>query len=428
MGILGRTIVLAAATLASCALSATAEAQVRISISSAGAAGDSSTISAKAVDRYAGILGLDAGQREALRTLHSAYMTEVEEAGKRLREASKKAREAAEDGDMTAVLVELEKASAKQQARWKELTDTLLQDLRGMLTPDQESKWLKLERARRRESLPMLAWMPGSVSGSAVDLCLLVEGLSLPAEEAAKAAPALEEYEVELDALIREGQAELASEEEEAKKKSKDDPAQEGPARMLDPVVVQEMIKKTHARSLRARDVNRRYVERLSASLGEEWRARLISAWNKAAFRKVYREPHILKQLKVALSFADLDEDQKRALQALLAEYEAGLLEANARWAEALLRRDTEGPSMMLGMNPEDESEAGKARKARLDLDKAIRERMRSLLNESQQSRLPKMPSGPLMVMPGGEEIEIDLGDMDLPEGADVHFMAVPAR
>lgn len=427
MGILGRTIVLAAVALASCALSATAEAQVRISMSAAGAAGDSSTISAKAVDRYAGILGLDAGQREALRTLHSAYMTEVEEAGKGLREASKKAREAAEDGDMTAVLVELEKASAKQQARWKELTDTLLQDMRGMLTPDQESKWIRLERARRRESLPMLAWMPGSVSGSAVDLCLLVEGLSLPAEEAAKAAPALEEYEVELDALIREGQAELAS-EEEAAKKSKEAPAQEGPAQMLDPVVVQEMIKKTHARSLRARDVNRRYVERLSASLGEEWRARLISAWNKAAFRKVYREPHILKQLKAAQSFADLDEDQKRALQALLAEYEAGLSEANARWAEALLRRDTEGPSMMLGMNPEDESEAVKARKARLDLDKAIRERMRSLLNESQQARLPKMPSGPRMVMPGGEEMEIDLGDMELPEGADVQFMAVPAR
>lgn len=424
MRTIARTIMLAASVFAASAICAPAAAQVMISRAVGGPMGGAEVISAKAADRFAGILGLDAAQVDAFKTLHRSYLSQIDESRSALREVSKKARDAAEDGDFDALIRAMEKASAEQQTRQAELTNTLLQDLRGMLTPEQETKWSRLERARRRESLPMLAWGPMSVSGAGVDLCVLVEGVKLPGEEFAKVAPVLEEYEVEIDAVIREGQAAAVKDTDEARKSDPGD----GVSRVLDEGAMREMVGKSHARSKRAGEVNRRFVERLGATLAEPWRGELRKAWNKAAFRTVYRDPHILTQLKAAQGFEDLEAEQKVALAELLAEYERRLEELNAQWAEALLKQEMEGKATMFELGMDEESEVGKARRARMELDKAIRERMRAKLNEAQQARLPKVPSGPRVVTPGGGEMELDLGGMGLPDGAEIEVIAVPGR
>lgn len=423
MRTIARTIMLAASVLAASAMCAPAAAQVMISRAVGGPMGGAEVISAKAADRFAGILGLDAAQVDAFKTLHRSYLSQIDESRSALREVSKKARNAAEDGDFDALIRAMEKASAEQQTRQAELTNTLLQDLRGMLTPEQETKWSRLERARRRESLPMLAWGPMSVSGAGVDLCVLVEGVKLPGEEFAKVAPVLEEYEVEIDAVIREGQA-AVKDTEEARKSEPGD----GVSRVLDEGAMREMAEKSHARSKRAGEVNRRFVERLGATLAEPWRGELRKAWNKAAFRTVYRDPHILTQLKAAQGFEDLEAEQKVALAELLAEYERRLEELNAQWAEALLKQEMEGKATPFELRMDEESEVGKARRARMELDKGMRERMRARLNESQQARLPKVPGGPRVVTPGGGEMELDLGGMGLPDGAEIEVFTVPGR
>lgn len=152
------------------------------------------------LDHYIAILGLDDTQKALAHELHTAYAQE------HLREWLTYA-EANSDARSSAMLTQdwqaMQTDQATRSAQWRDTTqratESFLNDLRLLLSADQETNWEAFERGRRREQmLPKLA-----TSGpQAVDLVQLTSTLDLSEAELAELKPLLDHYTAELDEAL----------------------------------------------------------------------------------------------------------------------------------------------------------------------------------------------------------------------------------
>lgn len=380
----------------------TASAQQAVALSFGGGGSErASSVRASAIPGYCKILGLDESQSEAFKTLHKSYKERMEESRKAMSESFKSANEAAEDGDFKAMGKKIRAVAEKYGSEQAKMTEELLGDLKGLLTSSQAEKWADFERLRRRETI---GEGMGLVSGAGVDLIAMVEKMSLPAEESVKVTPVLSQYDLEMDRQLRDRDDVQKKMGEEQKKNAKDDVG------FVDVESMEKMMGQMRELDLKQRDVNTRFLAQLSSTLSPEWKEKLEAKWRESAFRRIYGETHVQRQLKAAGKFEGLTTDQTTKIDEIKKSFEADVVSLNEAWMKAQVESEKEGKGGVMQMvhfgDDSGDDPLSKARKARRDREKKASDDLKALLSEEQRAKLPKRPKNSI-IGPGGEEFEV---------------------
>jgi len=392
---LSRVIVASAVSLpliAGTALVAPALAQNTIRMSTSSGSGPGSgtepEVTSKHVDRYADLLELTADQRAALKDMHQTFLNEQATAAALMQQAIDDARAEADEsgqfeGFMKVVSSSREtyaKAAAEAKAR-------LFEDLRLLLTPDQDQNWSSLERTRRRvENINR-----GILSSETVDLVQLVDDMEFAESVQESLTPVLNAYEVSIDTAL----ADRAANQTALKEKLGDQ--QGGPMMFMQN---DDSYKAIRDASVRVRDVNVTFARQLADTLPSELREKFTEEFQRRSFPQVYASTYAERVLDTALTFEDLSPDQKTQLEALRTRIEQEMDAANARWADAV-RADEADPNTevlvgeQFGMPMEirmgeEPAALQEARQARSDLVTQYLDQTRALLSPEQKARLPK--------------------------------------
>jgi Spy/CpxP family protein refolding chaperone len=361
--------------------------------STIGGGDGASQIASSHVERYAAVLGLSEDQRAVVDDLFESYSREFTAARvERDEQLGDLRAEARESGDHSVFIEDMPRVTEAFKKESDRLRDRFFDDLRLLLTAEQDARWSDVERTRRRvETIGN-----GSLSGESVDLVRIVEDLDVPAAIAADLAPTMDGYEADLDrALARRN--DLRGESSGDMRSGE-----------MDLGRMEETMDDIREASAEVRDVNERYARRISGTLPTDLAERFDRAVRRASFPSVYRETYTSQALGAALEFDDLDADQRAQLERLLEEYEVGLERANERYARAIADNEVNQRTAVLtgpGGNPmtvmigEESEELEDVRKERRALNREMLSRVRGLLSPEQRDRLPdreerRVPSG----------------------------------
>lgn len=370
-----------------------------------GPGGDTSQIPRTSIDKYAQVLALDDTQKEMAQTLYEGYADAYQAATKDRRDQmGALMRSMEETGDRTVFQEKMPQVMKAYRDRTTSLEKSFLADLKTLLNDEQGTRWVAVERMRRREV--GLARF-GGVSGEAVDLVDVTRSLNLSGEGLPET---LAQYEGELDRAIQDRL--------DANEKFADvSPAGDG---RLDIDSLQEMMARSREMGQRIRDINQSYARRVENQLSEPDRPPFVAEVRRRSFPQVYREPMTLKMYKAAQGFSDLTPDQKEQVAADLQRYQRELDAANSAWADAIAASEkdasggavTMGTGAVLNLRMGDEPQAlADARKARRELDEKFRDRLTDRLSKEQKERLPKPEEEQRHMVEGGAQfITIDGG------------------
>ncbi len=351
----------------------------RVSIGGGSGAG---AISRASVERYAVMLGLDETQLAAALTMHEGYMAQVKEARAELRRGMEEARRAAEEADDRGGLMEsINKASSTMRTTSETLERTFMDDLRAILTEAQSERFVRVERARRRE----VAAREATVSGEAVDLGRVI-AVAAPGFAAPELAEAMDSYELELDRLIQARPEPMAM------------GGGPGGGMPIDIEKMQATMKERSEAGKKIAEANDRHARKIEALLPEEARAAFRREFDRQAFPRVFREPAVMKDVAAAAALDDLTPEQRTQVAEIRDSYERDARVINERWSNAIREQESAGGSgafaggggiVMISSGDEPEALV-EARKARRELDEKTKERLESAMSEKQRERLKK--------------------------------------
>lgn len=340
-------------------------------------------ISRRSFDEYAKLLALTDEQKETAMTLWEGYKeahkTATDEMQAKMEGLQEKARDTGDWSVFQKDLPEMQKDYAEKVEKSEK---SLVEDIKATLTPEQLEKWPAIERHRRRDTSLRF----GFYSGTALDLIRIVQrqGINANSDESKEV---LQQYEMELDNKLA-GMAKWGEDmREDAFKKAGDMNAQ------------MDILKKAGEYSKEVRDVNRRYMTRLAATLDEESKVKFEEEFNKRAYPRIYKDSHTLEMIKAAEGFSDLDDTQKEAVKTIAEQYKREASAVNASWAKS--QDDAEekaGGSMSLMMaqwmgGSDDvkkaQEELKKKREERKEIDDKYSKRLKDALGKTQTDRLP---------------------------------------
>ncbi len=147
-------------------------------------------------DRYSKMMGLSQDQKDQVKQAYNAYRAEYDTEEAAMQEKMNAARKEAQDsGDPAAMRNAMTPMREFRDSATK-MEQGFLGEFKKVLTSEQTSNWVKLERAMRREKAAagMLV-----ASGERTDLVQVVDKLELDKETRASLQPTLEKYEQDLD-------------------------------------------------------------------------------------------------------------------------------------------------------------------------------------------------------------------------------------
>jgi Spy/CpxP family protein refolding chaperone len=380
-------------------------------VASGGPLGDADAeglISSRSLDRYTRPLKLNADQKDAINALHEGYVTAFRDASKARREAiDRLLKDNDDEDDRSVFLTKMPEVQKKHAEQTKKLERSLFSDIKALLAPDQESQWSKVERARRREVGLRLG---GLVGGDSADLTSILDDLRLADADLANAAESIEQYEADLDRQL--------AERDTLKSDFKFEPG-----KPFDVEAMQASMAQAREQAIKVREVNERHARTIEGHLPEAKRAEFAAAVRRAFFPRIYRPSRAEKDIEAALKFQDLTSDQRKQIETLREQHQRDAAPANDAWAAAQRDADQRGDGggqiigpggavmrMKFSMG-DDQNEKGPladARKARKDLDKKTRDRLKEILTEAQRDKLPKadsMEESGTMIAPGDARV-----------------------
>jgi len=343
----------------------------------------------RSLDGIVKILGFDADQKEAAKTLFDitkdAQRTQTKDFQAKMQKIQG---EAMEDGDWSAMRTELpaitEEFSKKQEALEKQFMD----DLKSLCSESQANNWDRVERFRRRDVGMRFSF----VSGAAADLCAIVDRTNAAPAGNDQFSETLLAYEMDIDKplqVLMQMQKDQAKKQKEFMEKAATDPM-----KMMEDV--NKMMAELNEQGRSMRSINREYARKLSEHMSEESRRKFEQEFNLRSFPRVYRTPHASKLFDAALAMTDLAPDQREQLLAVRQQYARDLDAANSAWAKAIEEDEDKnngaiGRMMMMAQGGGDgESPVKATRQARRDLDKKTEDRIASILTEAQRGKLPE--------------------------------------
>jgi hypothetical protein len=384
------------------------------------------------VERYGRLLNLAPEQLEAALGIASAYEKTTTELSREVNERTrafwadyqKKVEEqqkrAEAGGEFKPVEFDrdgLNKLSEMQFAVGEKVADAevkFMDDLKALLRPEQEAKWVRVERADRRATILRGLGQGMPISSASLDVVSLVDQLKFDAATSAKIEARLEKYEAEIDPpllRIKEVYEDLVSNEKRFREMQA---AQEAG----DMKAVAKPMNEFFDAARRLRDVNRRTLRDLVAELngpegdrlGDEYRRRAFPMM--ASFTGRSMSSHLVRCFEAAMKFDDLTDQQRSSLVSMRAAYyrDRRVLMEKMEGEMVVMEDEIKFETMM--ENPS-ESPMMKAMKMLQELppkleeiDKRVLPAMKAVLNSEQAGRLPAEPTdtGPRfpMGMPGG--------------------------
>jgi len=385
-------LVLAAGIAAALPSSQTHAQEVFVTQSITSGGGGSGMVKNRSIEKYAELLGLTPDQKEAAAMIQSGYAAAYDAKQKARREQGDEVRRLAEDsGEQNLFMEKMPKIEKEYREATDKLEKDLFNDLKALLNgPKQEEAWGRVERMRRRE----VALKQGTLSGEAVDLIDVVDGLKLDGESAKAAGQTLETYEMDLDRLL---QARLAK---------KDDAPGWEPGKPIDIDKMEAAMKESREEGAKVRDLNRESARKIESLLPDDKKPAFADAFKRGCFPRVYRTPRVAKEIDAAMKLGDIESSQKEQITELKAAYDKEAQGVNEKLAKAIEENESSGKSggslaggggrmtMMFGDEPQPLQDA---RKARRELDEKSSAKLRSILTAAQKEKLPK-------TFPGDEE------------------------
>lgn len=348
-----------------------------------GGPGSSGEISKRSLDAYIAMLGLSDDQAAAARTIYDGYSAEYRQAVDTQRQALMQAQRKAEDtGDQSMFIEKLPEIQKEFREKSQKTEAGFFRDLKDLLSPEQDAKWPRVERARRRE----VGLRGQSLSGAGVDIVALLRDQHLPEGVMTGLAEPIEQYEQELDRVLKDA---------ERLRDSSDMP---DVSKGLDLAKLQEQSKSWREIGLRLQEVNERTRAKIDGMLPEDARSAFSQAYLRAAMPLVYRPARVMRELDSVLKMSDVSPEQREKLASIKARYQKEAAGLNSAWAAALRSSEQKdqggaavvlpGGGQMLMKTDDDPQDLRDARKARSDLDDKTGESLRSLLTQAQKDRL----------------------------------------
>ncbi|MBL0927014.1 MAG: hypothetical protein IBJ11_05090 [Phycisphaerales bacterium] len=345
-------------------------------------------VNTKEIERYAEFLKLTPDQLQIANELLSGYQAEFNALADDMRRKQDAAREEFRETRDPGVWRDLRPAFEEYQKRRTAAADKFMEDLRLVLTPEQEAKWPGLLQERRRErTLPR----GGLMSGETVDVVRLVRDEKYPDELNSSLQPVLDQYAAELDRVLAE------------RNKIYEDGMSQG-MDMFNQGRLQEMedlFAKARDAAKKVRDVNRRYARQIEALLPEDQRAAFAAEFRKRSFPDVFRDRAADREFRTALALPDLSDDQRTQLTQLQESYARESAINNDKMVEAVEKGEsTRSIMQMFGAGGAGSDEIRALRTARRELDNRTSEKLRAVLSDDQRAKLPERgadrgPGGP---------------------------------
>ena len=386
---LGRVVT--AVVLATAALGGTASTawsqQIMVFESVGGFRGarTASRVTSRSVAAYSRLLGLEETQVEIAQGLLEQYTANIEDASRerrnRLRALMEEFRETQ---DHTIMMERMPAISEDFAERSRAIEASFFSDLRLLLDDQQASKWERVQRLRRRETV----LRQGSLSGETVDLIAIADSVGDGLDLGDEVRAALEQYELELDRALIAKAATLKKIRESSS----------GTFMGFDLSEMEEMSAKTREVGLRVRDLNRRHARLIESMLPEELAARFQDETRRRSFPRVYKESSVDRVLLAAESLDDLAPDQRQSLGEIHTSYTRDRAAADEKWVAAIRDQEEEGGTgwavgqlmIRYSMGEDSDDPVSKARAARHKVDERYRDKVQAALTPDQRDQMPK--------------------------------------
>lgn len=372
--------------------------------------------------RFIKILDLSKPQAEAAGAIYRQRIENYEVKGKPMKELitsiMKQAMQAMSRGEQFEPenMEEFAKAVLDIQKERTSMTTGVLEDLKGLLTKDQEPAWPKVELVERRNRL--LRFQPVQmVQGIQVDFREILDatfskpGVARP-DGAAQGAldQALAAYEAQMDE-----QAKIAIPLDDAFRSDMiiTKPSQEQMDRQM------KLMTEGMAIGGKIQAATDTAAKALAAALAStpETRELFQHNYNAAAFPQVYRPTHGENVLAAALKLPDLTEDQRAKLDAIKAEVEPKFKDLRPKVVEETVGMTRFQTEYMAAKDDEARNKATERVQSLMmahakadfkQLDKDVVKRVRALVTDEQREKLPKRPriATPFEIQPPAEAAE----------------------
>ncbi|MGE4197839.1 MAG: hypothetical protein AB7G11_12025, partial [Phycisphaerales bacterium] len=290
-------------------------------------------LSTRAIDEISSRLGLSASQRRAAESLVAAYSAEYASLLARADEVTKNINEFVADNSQPGEWYHLTFAMRRKLiGRIDSLDKGLLDDLHALLSAEQEAGFPILQRRVRRERFLRLAERGGP---SIPELTDLMKQLRLDPVTSAAIAPALEQYEIDLDRELQEFIALFNRYYDEWSKTIDRYTGRSGEA----PQVILDLAKDLAEESRKLSGLRRRHVERLQASVPPDQRAAFDAELNRRLYPAIFRAGKATRILSGVLELKDLDPALRAAVLDMQERYDRDLAAANQKWLDAASAR-----------------------------------------------------------------------------------------
>lgn len=351
------------------------------------------TMNAQQLEGYGKILGLTPEQAEAAKSLLQGHQEAFSPKRAEFDKAMETAREEFRESRDPSVFEGL-------RAKGTELADArvaaekaFLADFKAMLTPDQQAKWPRVERAQRRDTTMSGGMIPFGVAGDRVDLFKLAGRVAIPEEiKSSKVDPILERYELELDPALTRRNEIMEQGMQRAEEFMR--MFQEGKRDELD-----KRWNEAREAMTRLRDINKRYSKEIEAALPAELATKWSSEYRREAYPQVYGgQRNAQRRIDAALAMEDLTEAQKQGVNSVKETFTRENDALNTRAEKATDERDNSMTldSMMNGgfWGGGGNEAMNQIRDARRTLEEKTNEQLNGVLTPEQVAKLPAVTRG----------------------------------
>jgi hypothetical protein len=338
------------------------------------------------VEELVEVMGADEAQEEIIRDLFQGMMQKHTAASEKLREILEAVSQEAQS-DPT-VWQDFQRKAIEYMKYQQGLKDSLFDDIKLVLTPEQSEKWPAFERFHRRQHL--LDDNQTIVTPARVDLVSVMRDATEEAGDSsgasAEMADVAERYEIELDRLLIEKKEMSDRQLQEVL-----EVLEEGGNMMAQMPRWEKMFNENRALQVQLRDVNEKYVRLFAARMAPEAQAEFRKEYNQRAMPVVYERTYMDDAFSTAGGLESLTPEQREKITAMEQEYEREAEAIRSKWSEALAQWQTDVQMMqMWGGSKSGGPEATAQRDAKKDLDERYYDRLRTILSEDQRASLPE--------------------------------------
>lgn len=289
-------------------------------------------ITTSEIDKLALMLKLEEVQKEAILALHQGFVAGFDRAREEMRTIQRGAeREFERKGDLN-VMKEVARKGAAFSRYVDRQREKFYEDLKLILTEEQNEQWPRFERYQRRVRADDGDFT--QVSGSWVDLVELTEELELTPEEQESADPTILRYELELDALILERQKTEEDMSEGMLDEFGNMDDMEGIVKNIG--TFQKIMDTQRKLAFRSRDVHASFVPQIMAVLPEEKAKKFERTYLRRAFPEVYQRGNIYEAFDKVDQWEGLSDEDKTRVAELREQYDTEVESLNKSWIKAI--------------------------------------------------------------------------------------------